>query len=488
MSEAGLDVALDRPLPGSVVAGRISPVFCVGTCFHAGQEVEELAIVVGNKRHRPSAQRMPRPDRSKAWGQPEAYRSGFWGTILVEAPSRPGPLEVGLETRLADGSIATATLGTIEVTAAPGAPAPTVSGTAPPAIAICMATFNPDPELLRVQIGSIRAQTADDWICMISDDCSDPELFAEIAAAVEDDGRFVVSRADRRLGFYRNFERALGMVPEGVEFIALSDQDDRWYADKLDVLRSAIGAAELAYSDVRRVDEQGRVRAPTLWARRRNNRTNLASLLVSNTMVGAACLFRRRVADRALPFPQGPGWYFHDHWIALVALTLGDVEYVDRPLYDYVQHPGAVLGQAARDESDAPEGMAGRVRRWFDFAGHWRAAYFSLYLQRQLMARLLLARCGAELTVRKRRALRWTVAAEHSPLAFAWLAGRRARTAVGFNETLGGEGELAKGILWRRLVGIASHGRPNRRAADASMPRFEPRELGSRQRRWLVRG
>ena len=38
--------------------------------------------------------------------------------------------------------------------------------------------------------------------------------------------RFVVSRSPRRLGFYRNFERALRLAPPGAPLIALCDQDD----------------------------------------------------------------------------------------------------------------------------------------------------------------------------------------------------------------------------------------------------------------------
>ena len=35
------------------------------------------------------------------------------------------------------------------------------------------------------------------------------------------------------------------MVPSEAEFVALSDQDDRWYAEKLEVLLDAIGMRSL---------------------------------------------------------------------------------------------------------------------------------------------------------------------------------------------------------------------------------------------------
>jgi hypothetical protein len=235
------------------------------------------------------------------------------------------------------------------------------------------------------------------------------------------------------------------------------------------------------------------VRAETLWQGRRHNHANLASLLISNTVPGAACLFRRRVIEYALPFPDGPGWDFHDHWLALVAMSLGEVAYVDRPLYDYVQHPGAVLGRVASGDGSTagvnPAGLRVRLGRWRGFLDRWRSAYFSLYLQRELHAQVLLARCGAELTRRKRRALRLLVDAARSPLAFAWLAARPARALFGRNETLRVEGVLSRGILWRFLISLRTRGRerPGITENDASMPSLDPDRLKSRQRRWLAR-
>jgi hypothetical protein len=279
------------------------------------------------------------------------------------------------------------------------------------------------------------------------------------------------------------------MVPSEADLVALSDHDDRWYPEKLAVLVDAIGDGELAYSDQRRVDARGRVRSETLWRGRRNNHTNLASLLVANTIVGAASLFRRRVIDYALPFPSGPGWQFHDHWLALVAMTLGEVVYVDRPLYDYVQHPGAVLGRAASPSGQRRQRPRASLDRWRGLFNRWRGAYFNAYLDREVQAQVLLARCGSETTRRKRRALRLFVNAGRSPLAFAWLAARPARALFGRNETLLSEEVLIRGILWRHLVVLRAgrRERPGGSMPDASMPPVDPESVGSKRiRRWLT--
>jgi len=288
---------LETPLPSSLPAGTATAVFVAGTFDGA----PEPAIILDGTPHR-------------------ASRAGrrFWGVVPVAAAGTDVVLE------LAAGSERTA-LGRIPVEAAP--PVPRLGrDVAPGLMAVCLATYEPDPALLRIQLESLRAQTDEHWICVVSDDASGPKAHAALLAEIGGDPRFVVSRSEERLGFYRNFERALRLVPVEADLIALCDQDDRWRPDKLAVLRGALGAAGLVYSDQRLVDRDGRVLRETLWQGRRNNHTDLVSLLVANSVTGAAALFRRKVAELALPFPDTPGLPFHDHWIGLVALTAGDVE------------------------------------------------------------------------------------------------------------------------------------------------------------------
>src|SRR5690348_5800111 len=126
-----------------------------------------------------------------------------------------------------------------------------------PLVAICMATFEPDPRLLERQISSIREQAHGNWVCLVSDDGSSAERLEHLRGLIGGDERFTLSVGGERLGFYANFERALGMVPAVAQFVALAVQDDRWYPEKLAALLAGIGQAQLAYSDMRIVDEQG---------------------------------------------------------------------------------------------------------------------------------------------------------------------------------------------------------------------------------------
>jgi len=135
-------------------------------------------------------------------------------------------------------------------------------------------------------------------------------------------------------------------VPPAAAYVALSDQDDYWYPDKLGRLLAAVRSeqAGLAYCDMRIVDAGRREVAGTYWVNRRNEYRDLPVVLVANTVTGAASLFRAGLLETLLPFPPRVGDAFHDHWIACTALSTGRLAYVDAPLYEYCQHGDSVIG------------------------------------------------------------------------------------------------------------------------------------------------
>jgi glycosyltransferase involved in cell wall biosynthesis len=446
------EIRLDSPLPSTLPAGTATALFCSGTAGAAAT----IVLTAGGEAVELRAVAMARLDLPRG-------HCGFWGIVPCRAPNMPGRLRLEAIVDATEPVV----LGEIEVLA--GHPAPDGRLPDQERIAICLATFNPDSRLLRGQIESLREQSDTGWICVISDDASDPESYAAIQALVDGDPRFVLSRCTERLGFYRNFERALRMAPADCGLVALCDQDDVWHRDKLTRLRAGLGNAALVYCDMRLVDETGRVLRDTLWRGRANNRTNMASMLIANTVTGAACLMRREVITRALPFPDSPGIEFHDHWLALVAMGCGELAYIPEPLYDYVQHRGAILGKVAGGQRDRRP-IVRRLR-----GPAWRASYFLGYVPGQVRAATLLLRCGDRLTPARRRALQRYLRADRSLPSLLWLALRPLRALAGRNETLASEWELVPGVVWfylaRRLP-------LNTRFPDP--PTFEHRRL----RRW----
>lgn len=213
-------------------------------------------------------------------------------------------------------------------------------------VVICMACWEPDEDNLRRQIESIKAQTLTSWHCIINDDASSDEAWERYQGIIGNDSRFSLFRNEKNLGFYRNFEVALSRVPEDIEYVAMADQDDDWYPEKLASCVAEFNESTmLVYSDMRIVDEKGSILSETYWSGRKNNFKDADVLFLANTVTGAASVFRHDLLSDILPFPQVVGEVFHDHWIACVARCRGELGYVDQPLYDYYQYGNSVIGR-----------------------------------------------------------------------------------------------------------------------------------------------
>jgi GT2 family glycosyltransferase len=469
-AERGLELRLDAPLPATLAIGAGTALFVSGTCFAPAARIVSLALLVDGEEQPVTAHGMPRLDLMRTLEQPAAYASGFWA--IARIGPRESPLELGLRARFADGGEAAVELARIPLAAAddavrPPAPAPAAG----PLVAICMATHQPPPDLLARQLDSIRAQTHANWVCVVSDDRSDPEHLAALEAGIAGDPRFVLSRSPHRLGFYRNFERALSLTPAAARYVALADQDDAWHPDKLATLLAEIGDARLVYSDARIVRRDGEVVAGTYWSLRRNNHSDMLSLLVTNAVTGAASLFPRDLLDDALPFPPAQFAHFHDHWIALCALALGDIRYVDRPLYDYVQHGDATLGHARANRMPGLGERLRSQRRPRDRVRLWRFHYFVDVCRLSQFATVLELRCGARMSEGKHRTLERFARAERSIAPLVRLGLRGARELVGSrNETLGGEWMLMHAFAWRHLIAATARDRPQRRLRLDALP------------------
>jgi glycosyltransferase involved in cell wall biosynthesis len=490
-----LESNLEHGFPAELPVGGGNVSFVSGWAFHRRRRIAELVVRIDGGPPGKAIFPMPRGDvyreyRALRRSAQYAYRSGFWAFVPA-VPNGTDEVDAELIAILSNGDISTRSLGRLrlmphEEVDSSGTPTPG-DATDEPLIAICMATFNPSPDLLRRQIESIRAQTHRNWICMVSDDRSRPDRFEMLRAAVDGDPRWHLSQPPRRLGFYRNFERALGLVPRDVRLVALADQDDRWHPEKLAALRDRLGEKELlAYCDMRVVSEDGEVLSPTIFRRRRGNHTNLASLMIGNTVTGAASLMKRELLDLALPFPQPLGHDFHDQWLASMALAVGRIAHVHRPLQDYVQHGdnafGADRADPAREDRRRRTLRANRLAV-SEMLLRWRHEYFVYACPVQLRAKVLELRAGPRLRGRKRRMARRLARLDGSVRSLAvvlWLYLRSVAAGPRRLASAGNERLLVRGVLWRWLVRIqASFRRRRLEAHRQALPVPQPPTIRS---------
>ena len=458
-----------------------------GYCYHPGARTRVLEVEVDGRRQRVERFRLPRQDVYARVGAnggsgANAFRSGFVAMPALAPVDSPREVEVRLVLTLAGDREESVPVGRLRLEPSltpPETTVPEFPGGPAPRVAISMATYNPPADLLRRQLDSIRKQTHGNWICLISDDRSEPSALETLAKEIEGDPRFVLAPNDRHLGFYGNFERALSMAPPSADFVTLCDQDDRWRPEKLERLLERIaGGAQLVYSDARVVSPDGELIHGSYWSERRNNYKNFGSLLLANSVTGAASLFPRELLDDVLPFPPALAQPFHDHWLAVVALARGEIAYIDEPLYDYVQRAGAVIGHATANRRPKPirRHLIERLRNPGDGS---RIAYYYNWYQQLLFAEVLRLRCWQRMEAAKRRTLRRLLSADDGVAGLAWLLGRRARRLLGHDETLDRELLYAYALLRRRAVSLYTLGRrrPGRwLPRDASIPPMPTRE------------
>lgn len=241
---------------------------------------------------------------------------------------------------------------------------------------IVLAAYSPDPELLRRQLDSLRAQTVRDWECVISVD-GDPAPVAALVATITDgDERFRIVGDGTRLGFYLNFERGLREAAARSEWIALCDQDDRWDDDKIERLLPHLAEVSLVSAQARIVSYPSEIE--TGRTARRDNGPLFTVL--SNEFTGSLCVFAPELLRTALPFPRvSTRVATHDHWLAVAAAAHRGTRIIDDVVQDYVQHDANVFGDPSRLGDGS---IAASVRNVLDQAQRYEGSRSPLAIAR----------------------------------------------------------------------------------------------------------
>src|SRR5665811_477003 len=133
-------------------------------------------------------------------------------------------------------------------------------------VSIVMATYNGE-KYLRQQLDSILEQTYQHFELIVVDDASTDETLSILEEYAALDDRIHVFPAERNLGLVPNFERGLRLA-EG-DFIALSDQDDIFRKDKIELLLTALKdhpKRDLVLSDLSLIDANGNNIAHSMWS------------------------------------------------------------------------------------------------------------------------------------------------------------------------------------------------------------------------------
>ncbi len=155
-----------------------------------------------------------------------------------------------------------------------------------------------------------------------------------------------------------------------------------------------------------------------------------------------------------------------------MALARGEIAYLNEPLWDYVQHDGAVIGHLRANKRPKPV-RRHLLERLRNPTGGSRRVYYYDWQQQLLFGRVLRLRCSRAMTPDKRRTLDRLLTADDRISGLAWLLARRTRRLWGHDETLDRELFYGHALVRRKAVSAWTAGRrrPNRLLPrDASIP------------------
>jgi glycosyltransferase involved in cell wall biosynthesis len=221
-----------------------------------------------------------------------------------------------------------------------------------PLISIVMCTYNGE-KYLRKQLDSIINQTYKPIELIIVDDCSSDEtsVILEEYKASHDYIEFYIN--EKNLGFNKNFERGLSLTTGS--YIAISDQDDIWYPEKLEQLYPHIGPNLLIFSNSELIDEKDNLLGRQLLGELALSLLSYRSVLIYNFVTGHTILMKRDLLQLALPFPHD-GYY--DWWLGFIALKAHKLTYLNKVLTKYRIHEESIIRQKIVTSANGNNSMA----------------------------------------------------------------------------------------------------------------------------------
>jgi glycosyltransferase involved in cell wall biosynthesis len=211
-----------------------------------------------------------------------------------------------------------------------------------PQLSVCMATYNGE-SYIESQLQSILSQiAADDEVIIVDDGSRDRTL--DIVGEMRD-RRIRVIRHESNRGVLAAFETSISAARG--QFICLSDQDDLWRPEKVEIVLREFqqhADADIVVSDAGLIDESGAVIGSSYFSGRGGFQSGVLSNLIHCSYLGCTMAFRRRIRARILPFPAGAD-VLHDLWIGTSNTLLGGrTRYIDQPLVNYRRHRGNATG------------------------------------------------------------------------------------------------------------------------------------------------
>lgn len=208
-------------------------------------------------------------------------------------------------------------------------------------ISIAMTTYNGE-KYLREQLDSILNQTYKDFELIICDDCSKDSTVQIIKSYI--DPRIKLFINEKNLGFKKNFEKAIKLCTG--EYIALSDQDDIWKNNKLELCINNIGEHDLICTNSEIINSENILQNYTMKEVLKIKKVPsdqfkiFSHLVFTNFVQGSTILAKRDFIFNTLPIPENFG--YHDYWFGVMASINNGLKYLDISTLNYRKHENQI--------------------------------------------------------------------------------------------------------------------------------------------------
>lgn len=297
-----------------------------------------------------------------------------------------------------------------------------------PRVAVVMSTYNGEKYVAR-QLDSILAQDYPLVDIYVRDDGSPHEECREVLRRYAERGDITLW-CEPNVGVVASFLGAIAAVPAGYDYLALADQDDVWYPNKVSravgVLQGKDASVPQAYcAEYRYCDADMN---PGERSHLNKRGVGFAQMLYENVTSGNTMVINAQLARRVSEAGLA-GVYTHDWWLSLVATALGGLTYDDFVCLDYRRTGNNASASGAGGKAV----LVNRIKRYL------KGDELRLVTQQLLRLRQL---WGSELTADKRE------------LLGRFLDGGRARKVFAplrLRQTVGGEVALRLLFLLGKL-------------------------------------
>jgi len=217
-----------------------------------------------------------------------------------------------------------------------------------------MCTYNGE-KYLQAQLDSIASQTRlPDELIICDDNSSDRTINIINDFAASTPFPVTLHINGRNIGSTKNFEHAIGFCNSDIT--VLSDQDDVWHSDKLELVEKTFLMFEKnaggVFTNGNVVDDNLSPLGYTLWDTHGFTKKYKSdfmagkafeTLLNRNIITGATFAFQTKLRDLFMPIPDN---WVHDEWIAILISMQSRIIFLDRCLIEYRQHDKQQIGSA----------------------------------------------------------------------------------------------------------------------------------------------